>query len=251
MTFALKRRVVVAVLLLTSSRRVHADTFTVPLSLHEQSTSSGSYATANFDFGTTFSQISSIKLQLLIPGGFRFVAVSTGNSTYLSWLDAALYGPEATEDQLCFFCGFGAPPPAPVPFLGQPVTLIPPGIASDVNFMPPMSPNGDVIWPDFILAGKGQLLIAAVGQQTIDPLVPGIPSSTTRGSSVGTEWDASAQPHNRGHANSRTNHRSAFGCRTCLVRNSTNSLILANHAKSRSSNKINASSIATAEYSTQ
>jgi len=148
------------------------------------------YLQAPFDFDTRFSQIDSVRLKLLMPSGFG-TALTTGNSTYISYLGAIIHG-EGFELDIseALSNGFQSIPPLP---RGSETSLksyvfVPPNQKMEIGFAKPIrgAPGGELIilsegeivphldsfWPNFLHAGRGFVTLQAVETSSYHPLNP-------------------------------------------------------------------------------
>jgi hypothetical protein len=150
-----------------------ADRFTVALNLTEQLGVYGGYLSAPFDFGTSFSEIESVTLQFVMPGGYQGFAATTGNSSVIRSLDLLLY-----------------PVAAPVPeiwqnsatSLGTSALDISAGTLDEFRFVYSVSSGNDSLpldWPDFLLTGRGQVGWVDEVYASHHPLPDRMPFSST------------------------------------------------------------------------
>jgi hypothetical protein len=143
--------VVLALLSLCITSRLHADTFTVTLTPTEQTGDLGMFLSAPFDFGTAFADIQSVLLEFISPAGYQGTAVTTGNSSVFSSLNMLLYG---------------AATPVPDWWYNSPSSLgasaftVRAGEPKQILFLHSASLAGDTTpldWPEFLFTGRGQV----------------------------------------------------------------------------------------------
>jgi hypothetical protein len=138
--------VVLAFLSLCTTSRLHAETFTVTLTPTEQAGDLGMYLSAPFDFGTAFSEIQSVTLEFMMPGGYQGTAVTTGNSSVFRSLNLLLY--DAAIPMPDYWYNSAAS-------LGGSAFNVRAGTPAEIRFV--YSDDAPPDWPDFLFTGIGQV----------------------------------------------------------------------------------------------
>jgi hypothetical protein len=168
-----------------------AGTFSVPLTGLDQLEPDGDYLTADFDFGTAFSQVDSFMLEFVMPNGYEGVSATTGNSSWSRKLNVVIHDGAAPLD-----LGFASPPAS----FRQSFSRVRHGIPAhfDVGrslicFTAVDCREGicltaedcpEPAWPNFVLSGRGRVEFVEVRHSWSHPLPSGVTvsSSTSYGS---------------------------------------------------------------------
>jgi hypothetical protein len=137
--------------------RGQAEVYTAPLTLSEQTSGSGPYVTADFDFHTQFSQIDSIAVQFTMPDGFS--AASTETLHEYLWMHVRSMETAPTFSLISTNGVSGETIEVPTGMSQQYNMYVTFGLP--IYIEPPPPP-----WPSFLYGGTGSVDIADL-QQTL------------------------------------------------------------------------------------
>ena len=172
------RAVLMGYVLLTACRASIAGSYSLPLEFEVRSAPSGTYLAAPFDFEQKFERIESVRLELVLPGGYQGTAMTTGNSFYLRDLNFLIHDPATPIDSYLNA--------DPAMTLHSSLFNIPDG-AAEVQFRGRTFPLNfdsepwlmEPSYPDYLLAGRGELDIVDRSSTTSGLLSPGGGTTTT------------------------------------------------------------------------
>ena len=158
------------------SAGAYAATFTVPITLEEATAPDGSYLSAPFDFGISFSQVESLTLEFVMPSGYEGTVLSTGNSSYIRSLGIVSHDASAQIELLL--------PLGATYSLSQSVFRIPAEATTSIGFLSPPLYIGERIevastWPSFVLQGSGRIALIDISSSYSHPLPTKIVVSST------------------------------------------------------------------------
>jgi len=159
-----------------------AETFNIPLRPVIQSGVYGDYLSSGFDFGFGFSHIDSVKVELEMPAGYEGGGSTSGNSSYLHELVSVVHG-ELPLVSAVWPSGLSSSDP---PALAADTGYVAPGAVAEFDFglvlSFPDEPPTTFLWPDFLLAGHGNISVVDVLLSIYHPLPGGV------GGSSSTAW---------------------------------------------------------------
>jgi hypothetical protein len=154
------------------------ETIAIPLSFATATGSAGDYLSSPFDFGSSFSRIESLRLELLMPSGYEGTAVSTGNSSYDRHLIAVI---QETATPLTVESINGQSEDQ----IRSSAFSILPAIPYSMNFSGTSFSFVDGVliiheaWPEFVLRGTGQVALIDEFDSSYHPLPAGVSLSST------------------------------------------------------------------------
>jgi hypothetical protein len=145
------RRFVVALAAISAlSRGANAETFSADLTFSALPGLFGDYLTAPFDFGVSFADVQSVRIELNIPGGYVGTAMSTGNSSYFRSLFLQVHD-QADAPPVEFLSQY----------LGTSAMDVAPGNTAEFEFRRMSISFGEQVayadWPTFLMTGAGSV----------------------------------------------------------------------------------------------
>ncbi|MEX2140140.1 MAG: hypothetical protein WD894_12820 [Pirellulales bacterium] len=151
-----------------------AESLTVTLTPAQQTGAHGTYFSAPFDFGTAFSEIESVRLEFVMPGGYEGYAASTGNSFYSRALALVIHDAEMPITSVWSLDIATA--------LSASVHDVRPGESTQWDFRRSFAP-GEVVpspnWPDFLFQGAGRIEWIDVFDSSVRPQLGEAPTTIT------------------------------------------------------------------------
>ena len=147
-------------------RYAFAESYTVPLEFIVKPSAHGNFASAPFNFGREFSQISSVRLNFVMTERFEGFAYTTGNSTGFHTLEFVIQDQGSVLDESGNFdpyytlhsTSFGIPVGSAAMGFG--------GHSISFDDTPPASPS----WPAFLMGGTGELDIIDLSSVAFHPI---------------------------------------------------------------------------------
>ena len=148
---------------------------TVPLSPVVTAGLHGDYLSAEFDFGTKFTDVESVTLEFTLPNGYQGSIATTGNTIYSRNIDLVLHdlGTSAADQN-----------PTDTRF-GRRQSLLNISAASPYSFQfKDLTDFGNplfagIAWPDFVLQGRGQVSLIDIFMASSQPLMQEAGSNPT------------------------------------------------------------------------